>query len=307
MQQGKVVCLALGLLLAGFGCSDLSTDSSDSTEAALTTTTPTVSPSSTSSSSTTVASTTTTVATTTTAVPKALEVLGPFDGEWKAECLFGPIGVVKPKGIVTYLGEEMIDDGQYGPPYPQSDGWHSWVGHPEEPYGLGEGANTLEFVATFADGSTLSNVITVVCDPAAVVESGFVVSMDSYDQAEGYQMTFVLGHVTDSPDGWGITPTDTEVVLPVHPDAIFIVHDGGFYTAQLTVEEFAALVTFVDEGHCSNCPDGDCPVGPYGFQFPSGSGCIDWSWRRGGFASIGFEVLVDAEGLVRQAIQLIET
>jgi len=301
MHRGKVVCVALGLLLTGVGCAEPSTESSDTTEATLTTTTSTVSTSSTASS-------TTTVATTTTTVPMGFEVLLPLDGEWTDECEFVPIGVVESDGIVTYLGEEMIDDGQFGPPYPLSDGWHRWTGHPEKPYPLDAGANTLEFVATFANGSTITKAVAVACDPAAVAKPGFVVSMDLYDQAEGYQMTFIPGNVDDQPDGWSIAPTDTEVVLPVHPDATFIVHDPGWiYTAQLTVEEFAALVAFVDDGFCSDCADGYCPEGPLGLQFPSGGGCIWMSWEQDGFASIAFEVLVDADGSVRQATQLIYT
>lgn len=298
-----LVAVIAGVLVGGCSQNDEATsDEATTTSTAPTTTTSTVSPS---SSSTTVASTTTTTATTTTTVPKGLEVVLPRDGEWTDECEFAPVGVVRPEGVVTYLGEEMIDDGQFGPPYPLSDGWHRWVGEPEEPYPLDEGANALEFVATFADGSTATETITVVCDPAAVIKPGFVVSMDMYDQAEGYQMTFILGDVDDQPDGWAIAPTDTEVILTVHPDAVFIVHAPEIYSAQLTVEEFAALVQFVDDGLCSDCPDGDCPVGPYGFQFPGGSGCIDMSWEQDGFASIPFEVLVDAEGSVRQATQLI--
>ena len=232
----------------------------------------------------------------------------PFDGEVMRECEVDPIGVVRPAATVTFRGDEMIDDGRFGPPYPLSEGWHRWVGNREQGYPIDTGPNTLEFVATLADGSTITKSITVICDPGAVVKSGFVVSMDMYDQEEGYLMTFVLGDVDDQPDGWRIAATDTTVVLPVHPEATFIVHSPDWiYSAQLTVDEFSALVTFVDDGLCFGCSDGDCPEGPNGFQFPSGGGCIWSSGEQDGMASIAFEMLVGADGRVRQGKQHIYT
>ena len=217
------------------------------------------------------------------------------------ECELGGHGTVTPYGVVSVGDVEFWDDG----PDRDRAGWWNWFANVAI-VGIDPGVNGLDFVATYEDGSTLTETITVTCDPEAVLEPGFVVSMDQYDQAEGYLMTFIRGDVDDQPDGWGIDPTDDVVVIPVHPDATFIVQDPEWrHTAHLSAEEFAALVTFIDEGHCGGCPEGDCPTGPYGFQFPGSGGCIWNSWDGGGIASIAFELLVDAEGTIRQGTQLV--
>lgn len=277
------------------GCS--SDDSSDATttSVAVTTTQETT----TSAEPTTASTTTTLAATTTTTNAQDLIVEFPFEGFWTTECELGGSGIVQPHAVVSVGDVEFNDDG----PDRANPGWWYWFENTAA-VAVDPGVNLLEFVATYDDGSTLVETVTVTCDPQADLEYGFVVSMDMYDGDEGYLMTFIRGDLDEQPDGGGVDSTGEVVVIPVHPDALFTVEDAQReFQKQLTVEEFAALVTFVDEGLCLDCPDGDCPQ--LGNALPLGPGCIWLSWEEEGIEAIPFEMLVDTEGRIRQGTQLV--
>lgn len=222
----------------------------------------------TTAATTTASESTTTLAATTTAVPRGLEIVMPFDGEVGQECEFGPIGVVRPRASVTYLGEKMIPDGEYGPPYSGSEGWQRWVGGDGEPYPLNEGANTLEFVATFDDGSTISTTITVTCDPSLESVPGYVTALTT-DDGVNYELGFEAGRFDDQPDGWDIVDT-VPTAFVVDDDASFVVYPRGSQTI-LSPSEFAALIA-------ENCV----------------------------YDGVAFDLLVDTNDTARQARQLEE-
>lgn len=282
--------------------SETTTSGDDPTSAAVssattaTTATTTTAPSSTKTPETT----TTTLAATTTAVPRGLVVYMPFDGETLTECAFAPIGVVRPEGTVTYLGEAMIPDGRFGPPYPLNEGWHRWVGAPEEPYPLNEGANTLEFIATFDDKSTTSTTITVTCDPSLRAVPGFISTMTT-DDGLTYQIAFEAGALDEQPDGWSIVDTEP-TAFEINDDAVFVIYDRTGRVLY-SPEGFAALLAEHDDGMCDLC-DGtramnteDCP-----------DRCFALCWGDGDcepiYGGVAFGLLIDTANNVQQAQQL---
>lgn len=230
--RSLVVALCLVVALA-VGCSSDDSSDTSTTSAAVTTTQPTQE--TTTSAAPSITSTTTTLATTTTTIARGLIVEFPYEGFWMNECELGGYGIVQPQAVVSVGEVEFIDDG----PDRGNPGWWYWFEN-SAVVALEPGMNLVEFLATYEDGSTLVETVTVTCDPQALLEYGFVISMDMYDSDEGYQMTFLRGDLDEQPDGWGIV-TIEEVVIPVHPDAVFVVQDPDWvHTAHLTVDEFAS-------------------------------------------------------------------
>ena len=243
---------------------------------------------------TTTVSAPTTVLSTTTTSPHGFTVGVPMHGQYITEQPLDWVsGRVKPEADVALDGEPLLIDAPSE--YPEFRGWWDWfITYGEWSHGLVKGDNTLDFVASFDDGITLSEAVTITFDPTMVRYPGFVSGFDLYDSGDRYEMTFEAGTINDQPDGWFIENTST-VVFPVRWDAVFIVKDADLsHRTMYSVEEFAAIIDFINDGLCLDCLGGDCP-----------DRCIWASWNPNGFGGIEFEIYVNTVGEVQQGIHLI--
>ncbi|MGI9584256.1 MAG: hypothetical protein ACR2N7_01545 [Acidimicrobiia bacterium] len=214
----------------------------------------------------------------------------PFDGLWLEECELGGWGSVTPRAVVTVDGIEFWDDG----PDPVRPGWWNWFANVAI-VPLDEGSNELEFLATFDDGSTIPTTVTVICDSTLTIVYGLISAM--YIDDEGtHQIAFDAGTMDDQPDGWAVVDT-APAVFKANDNALFVVYDRTG-EAYYQTADFAVLLTEIDGGLCDTCGQsgGECPDGcfaspEYGDTTPL-------------YRYVAFELLVDADHVVRQARQL---